>query len=143
MSDLYDTDVLTWSERQAALLQRVAAGERINDQVDWPNVIEEIESVGRSELHAIESLLFQAFVHDLKAEAWPLARDVPAWRGDARGFRLQARRLYRASMKQRIDIAGLYADALKALPDTLDGQQPTPVPTDCPARSIEELLSEA
>lgn len=59
MSDLYDTDVLTWSERQAALLQRVAAGERINDQVDWPNVIEEIESVGRSELHAIESLLFQ------------------------------------------------------------------------------------
>jgi hypothetical protein len=26
MSDLYETDILTWSERQAALLRRVAAG---------------------------------------------------------------------------------------------------------------------
>ena len=36
----YDTDILIWSERQAALLRRVAAGERVNDQVDWENVIE-------------------------------------------------------------------------------------------------------
>jgi hypothetical protein len=47
MADIYDTDILTWSERQAALLRRMAAGERINDQVNWQNVIEEIESVGR------------------------------------------------------------------------------------------------
>jgi hypothetical protein len=49
MSDLYD-DVLLWSERQAALLRRMAAGERVNDQVDWENVAEEIEDVGRSSL---------------------------------------------------------------------------------------------
>ncbi len=47
MSD-YDADVLQWSEHQAALLRRAAAGERVND-LDWPNIIEEIESVGRSE----------------------------------------------------------------------------------------------
>ncbi|HEY5302150.1 MAG TPA: DUF29 family protein, partial [Acetobacteraceae bacterium] len=53
MSDLYDTDTLTWSERQAALLRRIAAGERVNDpDLDWPNIIEEVESVGRSDLHA-------------------------------------------------------------------------------------------
>lgn len=46
-------------------------------------------------------------------------------------------------MKQRIDVAGLYADALKALPDAMDGQPPTPMPMDCPLRSIEELLTEA
>jgi hypothetical protein len=40
--DLYDDDILWWSEQQAELLRRVAAGERVNDQV----VIEEIESVG-------------------------------------------------------------------------------------------------
>jgi hypothetical protein len=34
MSD-YDTDLLLWSERQAALLRRAAAGEQVNDQVDW------------------------------------------------------------------------------------------------------------
>jgi hypothetical protein len=39
MSD-YDTDLLLWSGRQADLLRRVAAGERVNDQVDWENVAE-------------------------------------------------------------------------------------------------------
>jgi hypothetical protein len=61
MSDLYDADILEWSERQAALLRRVAAGERVNDTApDWPNIIEEIESVGRSQLSAVRSLLTQA-----------------------------------------------------------------------------------
>lgn len=40
MSDLYEEDILTWSERQADLLRRLAAGERVNDQVDWENVVE-------------------------------------------------------------------------------------------------------
>jgi uncharacterized protein DUF29 len=48
MSDLYHTDILEWSERQGALLRRLAAGERINDQIDWENVVEEVESVGGS-----------------------------------------------------------------------------------------------
>ncbi len=141
MSD-YDTDVLTWSERQSTLLRRLAAGERVNDRIDWENVIEEIESVGRSEVSAIEGWLFQAFLHDLKAEAWPLARDVPTWRGDARGFRAQARRTYRPGMRQKIDILGIYADALSALPDRLDDQPPMPVPATCPVESIEELLAD-
>ncbi len=56
MSDLYDTDILEWSERQAALLRRVAAADRANDGApDWPNIIEEIESVGREQLHAVEA----------------------------------------------------------------------------------------
>jgi len=142
MADLYETDVVTWSEQQAALLRRRAAGELINDaELDWPNIAEEIESVGQSQIDAVESLLFQAFLHDLKAEAWPLVRDAQAWRGDARSFRVQARRKYRPSMRQRIDLAGLYADALQALPDTMDGQAPLPVPTVCPVSTIEELLT--
>jgi Domain of unknown function DUF29 len=47
---VYDTDILTWAERQADLLRRVGVGEPINDQIDWENVTEEVESVGRSEL---------------------------------------------------------------------------------------------
>ena len=39
MSNLYDTDAVQWSERQAELLRRLAAGERVNDQVDWENVV--------------------------------------------------------------------------------------------------------
>jgi hypothetical protein len=54
MSDPYQSDVLVWSEHQAELLRRLAAGERVNDQVDWQNVIEEIDSVGSEQLHSVE-----------------------------------------------------------------------------------------
>ena len=30
MSDLYDTDAVTWAEQQASLFRRIAAGERVN-----------------------------------------------------------------------------------------------------------------
>jgi hypothetical protein len=132
MSNLYDTDILVWSEHQTELLRRLAAGERVNDQVDWENVVEEIESVGREQLHAVESLLFQAMSHMLKAEAWPQSRDVENWRGDARGFLAQARRRFAPSMRQKIDVDSLFADVIKALPAIMDGQPPLSVPPKCP-----------
>jgi hypothetical protein len=90
----YDSDILMWSESQAALLRRLAAGEHINDLIDWENVAEEVESVGREQLHAVESLLFQALVHILKAQGWPDSVDARKWRADARGFAAQARRRF-------------------------------------------------
>lgn len=141
MSDLYEEDVVLWSERQSELLRRVAAGEPVNEAPDWPNIIEEIESVGSEQRHAVESLLLRALIHMLKAEAWPLARDVPHWQAEARVFRSQARRRFVPSMRQRVDLAGIYNDALRGLPDTIDGTPPLPVPETCPA-TLEELLAE-
>jgi Domain of unknown function DUF29 len=142
MSNIYDDDVLLWSERQASLLRRVAAGERINAaDLDWPNIIEEIESVGQSQVDQVELWLFQMSLHLLKAEAWPLSGAVPHWQGEARTFRVQARRKYRASMAQKLDVPGLYADALQALPDTIGGTPPLPLPDVCPW-TLDELLSE-
>jgi hypothetical protein len=141
MSD-YETDILTWSEHQADLLRRVGAGERgINDRIDWENVAEEIESVGRSELAAVKSLLVQALAHMLKAEAWPLSRDVPHWRAEARGFRADAADRFAPSMRQNIDMAALYRRALQRLPSTIDDQPPLPVPPECPV-TLDELLGE-
>ena len=140
MSD-YDADILEWSERQANLLRRLGAGEKVNDQVDWENVAEEIEAVGRSERHAIESLLTQALAHMLKVEAWPLSLAVPGWQAEARLFRRQARRRFAPSMRQKIDIAELYSDALASLPNTMDGQPPLPVPTTCPV-TLDEILAD-
>jgi len=103
MNDLYDEDVLLWSEQQAALLRRLAAGERVNEQIDWENVIDEVESAGSEQLHAVESLLVQALTHMLKAEAWPLARaDVGHWHAEARRFRGDAAARFVPSMRQRI-----------------------------------------
>ena len=142
MGNVYELDILEWSERQAALLRRRAAGELVNEaELDWSNIAEEIESVGRSELHAVESHLIQALLHDLKAEAWPLSRDVPHWRAEARGHRADARRAFAPSMRQKIDIADLYRDALRRLPDAIDGQAPMPLPTKCPV-TLDQLLAE-
>lgn len=139
MGDLYDTDILTWSEQQAALLRRVAGGERINDQVDWANVAEEIESVGRSELNAVESHLIQALLHDLKAEAWPLSIEVPHWRAEARGHRDDARRAFAPSMERRLDLKSLYRAALRRMPESIDGTPPLRVPDECPL-TLDALL---
>src|SRR3954453_6717272 len=141
MSD-YDTDILTWSKRQAALLRRRAAGERINDtDLDWSNIAEEIEDVGKNALRACRSQLLQALLHDLKAEAWPLSRDVPHWRSEARVARINAADAYAPSMRQKIDVADIYARAWRALPETMDGQPPLPVSDVCPV-TLDDLLSD-
>jgi hypothetical protein len=141
MSNLYDSDVLTWSEQQAALLRRLATGERVNNQVDWENVIEEVESVGRSEVKGVRSAIVQALLHDLKAEAWPLSRGVPHWRAEARGRRDDARDDFTESMRGKIDMADLYRRARRLMPDTIDGQAPLPLPDTCPV-TLDELLNE-
>jgi hypothetical protein len=143
MGTLYDADILEWSEQQAALLRRHAESERANDgAIDWENVIDEVESVGREQLHAVESLLTVALAHMLKSQAWPVSREVPHWQAEARLFRRQARRRFSPSMRQKIDLAGLYADALAALPETIDDQAPLPVPDACPV-TLDELLADA
>jgi len=128
MGEFYDADILEWSE----------AG---NEVPDWANIIEEVESVGRSQLSAVKSLLVQALVHDLKAEAWPLVSYVPHWRAEARGFRGDAAEAFTPSMRQRIDIAELYRRALSRLPETIDGLAPLPVPDTCPV-TLDDLLGE-
>ena len=143
MSDVYEDDILLWSQQQADLLRRLAAGERGNDTaLDWPNIIEEIESVGNEQLHAVESLLLRALIHRLKAAAWPECRDAPHWRAEQRTFRNQARRRFSRSMRQRLDLADIYADALRGLPETNDGLPPLPVPAVCPL-TLDELLAPA
>ncbi len=36
MTDTYETDIVVWSEEQAALLRRLAAGERVYGQPPLP-----------------------------------------------------------------------------------------------------------
>lgn len=139
MSGLYETDIIEWSEGQAALLRRLAAGERVNDQIDWPNVIEEIESVGNEQLHAVSSLLTQAIIHRLKALAWPEARDAGNWNAEAVRFADDAADRFAPSMRQRLDLARIYRRALRAVPATMYGEPRPPLPETSPW-SLDELL---
>jgi hypothetical protein len=133
---LYDADILLWSEQQAELLRRRAA-----NALDWDNLAEEIQDVGLSELHAVESLLVQALIHMLKVEAWRESQDVCHWRAEAIRFRGDAAARFVPSMRQRLDLAKLYRRALRAVPDAMDGQDRPALPTVC-WMTLDELLSE-
>ncbi|HEY0205112.1 MAG TPA: DUF29 domain-containing protein [Acetobacteraceae bacterium] len=132
MSNLYDTDVVEWSERQAQLLRGMAARQPSNEQPDWENIIEEVESVGQSQVEVVESLLTNVLLHDLKALAWPEARDVPSWEGEARLFRRQARRKLTPSMRGKINVAELFSDAVEGLPTRMYDQAPADLPAAIP-----------
>jgi uncharacterized protein DUF29 len=81
MSDLYDSDVAAWSEQQAALLRRRAAGELVNEaDIDWRNVAEEIEDLARSDKREINNRLIVICEHLLKWRYQPEGRGG-SWRG--------------------------------------------------------------
>ena len=79
MSD-YDTDILLWSERQADLLRRIDAGERVNDQVDWKHIAEEIEAFGKAQSRELASRIATILLHLIKLEASPARAPRSGWR---------------------------------------------------------------
>lgn len=140
MSD-YDTDIVTWSATQAALLRRVAEGARINDRVDWDNIIEEIETVGRSETDGVISLLTNAMTHKLMQIGWPNHEAARHWQHEVRVFLADAADKHRASMRVNMDKAFRLA-VLKAEAHMVDAGPPAPpLPEACPW-TLAELLSE-
>lgn len=141
MSDtLYHDDVLAWSEQQTELLARASTGERVNG-LDWPNLIEEIDSVGKSQLQSCESLLQQALRHLLKCAGWPHSESVGHWQDEAATFLPQACRAFSPSMRQKIDVPALYRQALYAVRrNRIDHRGAEPLPDACPL-SLDDLLT--
>ena len=72
MADLYDEDLLLWSEEQARAL-RSAAHSGANLPIDWENVAEEIESLGKSLARELASRVSTILIHLMKLEASPAA----------------------------------------------------------------------
>jgi hypothetical protein len=139
---LYETDALAWAEQQADLLRRLARGERLNETIDWANVIEEVESLGLSELRACRSLLRQAMVHLLKLYLEPDSQAKPHWIGEVARFLADARDAFAPSMRQRIDLPDLYADALYRLRISGGGQPDPHLPAACPFAPDDLLVRE-
>ncbi|MBV9539048.1 MAG: DUF29 domain-containing protein [Acidisphaera sp.] len=139
---LYESDALAWADRQSALLRRLARGERVNDAVDWPHVIEEVQDVGLSELRACQSLLEQALAHLLKSYVLPESQAVPHWRDEIRAFLHDVQRRFTPSMRQRLDLDALYDKAAeRALAAAADfGVPPPRLPQHCPF-TLDQLLA--
>jgi hypothetical protein len=112
MSSLYDDDILLWSEQQAAAIRRLGRNAReIPNELDIENVAEEIESVGRSELAAVESYLELIFLYLIRLLVEPDSTSVRHWRSEIAAFHANARRRYSPSMRQRMDVNALWRSA--------------------------------
>jgi hypothetical protein len=105
MSD-YDVDFYAWTQRQGALLRRLAAGERVNDaDFDWRNIAEEIETLGRSERGAVASSIRNIMQHLMKLEASPARDPRSGWRATIRRERVDIEALLEEnpSLKPAVD----------------------------------------
>ena len=73
----YDEDFYAWTQEQAELLRRVRP--RANG-LDVEHIAEEIEDLGKSELHACQSLCEHIIEHLLKLEYSGLDEPARQWR---------------------------------------------------------------
>ena len=69
---LYEEDFYAWTRAQADALRRLA-GERWNGPLDLEHLAEEVDDLGRSQRHAVESLVERILEHLIKLEYSPAA----------------------------------------------------------------------
>jgi len=111
IKQLYDRDYLAWLEETIAQLR----SHNYND-VDWDNLIEEIEDMGRRERHSLENNFVVVLLHLLKWEFQPKWR-TGSWEGSIIEHRRRIRRALKSSPSLQNYLASVvdecYASARK------------------------------
>ena len=143
MATLYETDFYGWTQEQAAKLRKLLA-ERSNLDLDIENILEEIDSLGRSNYHQLVSRFEEIVIHLLKLHYSTLLECERLWKNSVRGQRVRIAKLLRQnpSLKPRVGeaLSEGYEDALRhfsdaklielTMPDQLPGSSPFDV-DDC------------
>jgi hypothetical protein len=135
---IYETDFYAWTQRQATLLRAEEF-----EAVDWNNLIEEIEALGRSETHKVESRLIILVMHLLKWEYQPERRSR-SWQNTIAEQRDRLDRLFQKNPTLRVRLPAImtfvYPYAVKkALRET--GFLTSPFPVTCPY-TIDQIVDE-
>ena len=113
MSDaLYEQDFYRWTQEQARAL-RAHAAQGANAPVDWENVAEEIESLGRSDRREIVSRLATIVEHLLKLECSPAREPRAGWEDTVQRERLRVEKLVAESPSLRPDLPDMAISAWK------------------------------
>ena len=129
-AELYLSDTYSWSMQQADALRR-----RDLNEVDWDNVIEEIESVGRAQRNRWVSLCARALEHLLAIEYWTGAGEnaLVDWAREVMHFRRQMADVLDANPGLQGQYAVMYASAWRsarrAAVDRLTEYQDPAMPT--------------
>ncbi len=113
MSSPYDSDLVAWSAEQARVL-REAGRQRVNLPVDWDNVAEEIDSLGKSERRTLSSRIGTVIEHLLKLELSPATNPAAVWRDTIRRTRRDITKILIDSPSLRREIPDMIAQEFKA-----------------------------
>ncbi|HAC61991.1 MAG TPA: DUF29 domain-containing protein [Cyanothece sp. UBA12306] len=111
---LYDQDYQIWLETTLEQLRQSQYS-----QVDWGNLLEEIEGMTKRDKRALKSLLTRLFEHFLKLAYWESEREYnqAGWEGEIQNFRVQIRRLLKDSPSLKSYLSEIldecYQDAIK------------------------------
>lgn len=138
----YEDDIYAWSQHQAAVLRRMAENPTaLPNDLDVENVAEEIETLGRSELQAVESHLVRMLEHVVKAASSPSAYPATMWQAEVTREQGDAENGYRPSMRQTLDLERVWCRARRIAVAALEahGESMAPLPEDCPF-TLDELL---
>lgn len=107
-SSLYDADYNQWIQKTVNQLQN-----RHFEQVDWENLIEELESMGKNDRRALISLLTRLLEHLLKLSYWKSERPRSGnhWSSEIVNFRAQIQALLEDSPSLRSQMPTFYDKA--------------------------------
>ena len=86
---LYDVDFVAWTEQQAEAL-RAAADGSTNQPLDWENLAEEIESLGKSDRRELRSQIYRIIRHLAKLQFSQATDPRGGWRESVKDGRQQA-----------------------------------------------------
>ena len=145
MDTLYDRDFYSWAMEQAKAL-RLAAGARINTpaMLDWENLAEEIESLGKSQASELESRYYQLLTHLLKW-AYQSKRRSRSWQGTIAEQRYRLDRLLKDNPGLKPSRARRFRSAYQAARDLAAIETGLPIetfPSECPW-TIEQATDKA
>ncbi|MHB8248862.1 MAG: DUF29 domain-containing protein [Acidithiobacillus sp.] len=102
---LYEQDFLAWIEDQAEALRAKQGG-----ALDWENLLEEVESMGRNERNAMESRLSLLLMHLMKWH-WQPEKRSKSWMQTIREQRKAIRRILRNSPSLRNHVPEMLPEA--------------------------------
>jgi hypothetical protein len=110
---LYETDICTWAEQQAAALRGLTSRVDLPNELDLQNVIEEIEDVGNSQLRSVSSFMRLIMSHIILIAADANAEAGRHWTREVATFRGDLVQSWQRSMRQRIDVDQIWRHAVE------------------------------
>jgi Domain of unknown function DUF29 len=110
-NELYDRDFFLWTQEQAAALRAVR---KSNLPLDWDNLAEEIESLGKSDRRQLRSQIRRILRHLLKLEVSPALDPRGGWCSTIADSRSEIEDVLHDSPSLRREIDRMIAEELDA-----------------------------